>query len=336
MHCGPSMTSSDASEPPSPEDVKAAAQRLRGYAVRTPLLESPLLNDHLGGRLLVKAETLQRTGSFKFRGAFNRLAQLTPSAREQGVVAYSSGNHAQGVAAAAQILHIPALIVMPADAPAAKIAGTHAYGAEVAFYDRRADDREAIAEALARERGATLVPPFDDPRIIAGQGTTGLELAEQAEEAEARLDDILVPCSGGGLSAGIAVALADSVPTVRVSVVEPAGFDDAARSLAAGERLPVNPGGTSICDALMAPRIGALTFAALSRHRAGAVAVDDAATKRAVRTAFETFRLVCEPSGAIALAAVLEGAVPVSGRTVAVVASGGNVDAEVFAGLIAG
>jgi len=324
------MRSSAASDPDI-EDIRAASRRLEGRAVVTPLLESPLLNARLGGRLLVKAESLQRTGSFKFRGAYNTLAQLDAAQRRGGVVAYSSGNHAQGVAAAAQLLGMPALIVMPADAPAIKVANTRGYGAEVVLYDRYRESREEIGRRIAAARGAALVPPFDDPRVIAGQGTAGLEIAAQAKALGARLDAVIIPCSGGGLAAGCALALAAECPGVAVYTAEPVGFDDMRRSLAAGERVANDPGARSICDALLAPMPGEVTFPINRRLLAAGVAVSDDEVFAAMATAFGELKLVVEPGGAAALAAALSGKIDVKQRTVAVIASGGNVDPAIFA-----
>lgn len=320
---------------PTVKDVEAAAVRLKGKAVLTPLLESPLLNARLGGRLLVKAEMLQRTGSFKFRGAFNRISLIPEADRARGVIAFSSGNHAQGVAAAAKAFGIAATIIMPSDAPAVKVRNTRALGAEVIFYDRWTESREAIGARLAEETGATLVRPYDDPGIIAGQGTIGLEIAAQAEAAGARLDACVVCCGGGGLVAGTALALADRSPGTPVFAAEPAGFDDTARSLAAGERLANAPGATSFCDAIVTPMPGEVTFRINARLLAGGVAVSDAEVADAMRTAFDALRVVVEPGGAVALAAALSGKVPVAGRTVAVVCSGGNVDPDVFVRVLA-
>jgi threonine dehydratase len=333
------MPSSAASEPIAPlptiDDIIGAARRLEGHAVLTPLLESPAINARLGGRLLVKAEPLQRTGSFKFRGAFNALAQLEPQQRRAGVVAYSSGNHAQGVAAAAQALGIRAAIVMPADAPAIKIANTRRWGAEVVLYDRLAENREAIAGRIAAERGAALIPPFDDPRVIAGQGTAGLEIASQAKALGARLDAVVIPCGGGGLTAGCALALRTLSPDTAVHTAEPLGFDDTRRSLLADERVANAPGAQSICDALQAPMPGRLTFEINHRLVAGGFAVNDGDVLEAMATAFAELKLVIEPGGATALAAVLSGKLDGRGRTLAVIASGGNVDAATFARALA-
>ncbi|HXQ67427.1 MAG TPA: threonine/serine dehydratase [Alphaproteobacteria bacterium] len=324
----------EAGRVPTLEAVRDAAKRLAGWAVKTPLLESPALNARLGGRLLIKAEVLQRTGSFKFRGAYNRISRIPAEARAEGVVAFSSGNHAQGVAAAAQLLGMPAAIVMPADAPKMKVANTRGYGAEVVFYDRYKEDREAVAAKVVAERRATLVRPYDDAYIIAGQGTAGLELVEQAAERGIRLDAALAPCSGGGLISGIAIVLAELSPGTTVHTVEPEGFEDTARSLAAGRRLSNVSGGTTICDALMADQPGELTFAAMQGRVKSGFVVSEAEVGRAMALAFEYFKLVVEPSGAVALAAVLAGKVPLAGRAIAVVCSGGNVDLGLYRRLL--
>jgi threonine dehydratase len=326
------MTSSPASERPLPDiaAIRAAAERLAGHAVLTPLLESPAVNARLGGRLLVKAEPLQRTGSFKFRGAYNTLSQLDAGQRRRGVVTWSSGNHAQGVAAAAQLLGIPALIVMPSDAPAIKIANTRGYGAEIVLYDREREQREVIGTRIAEERGAVIVAPYDEPQVIAGQGTCGLEIAAQAKAKDARLDAVLVCCGGGGLTAGCATALAAESPGTTIYAVEPEAFNDTGRSLAAGERLANAPGGRSFCDALLAPIPGELTFAINRRLVAGGLAVSDREVAQAMALAFNDFKLVVEPGGAVALAAVLSGKIAIKNRTIAVVASGGNVDRQTF------
>jgi threonine dehydratase len=317
-------------------DVEAAAGRLAGVAVETPLIESPALNERLGARVLLKLETLQRVGAFKFRGAYNRLVQLDAEGRRRGVVAFSSGNHAQGVALAARLLGIPALIVMPSDAPEVKVTATLGYGAEVRRYDRLTESREAIAAAIAEERGATVVPAFDDPHIIAGQGTVGLEMARQAAAAGARLDIALAPVSGGGLLAGISLALKAHAPGAELWGVEPAGFDDLRRSLQAGRRTTIIPPGRSLCDALESPAPGELTFPILQRNLAGAVAVTDAEVAEAMRYAFATLKLVVEPGGSAGLAALLAGHIDVAGRTVGLVLSGGNVDPDLFARVIRG
>jgi len=315
---------------PTFADVEAAARRITGVARRTPLLAGTPLDELTGGRVLLKLESLQRTGSFKIRGAYNRLVQLGPEERSAGVVAFSSGNHAQGVACAAALLGMHATIVMPADAPRAKLDGTRAFGAEIVIYDRERESREAIASALATERGATLVPAFDDPHVIAGQGTVGLELMQQARELDATPDQVLIACSGGGLVSGSALAVRELSPSTEVLCVEPAGFDDTRRSLEAGRRLTNAGGARSICDGLQSPSPGVLTFALMRRLLAGGVAVTDAQVQAAMAWAFRYLKLVMEPSGAVALAALLAGLVPTRGRTIAIVVTGGNVDAEMF------
>ena len=320
---------------PTVTDIDSAARRLAGQAVATPLLESPLLNERLGGRVLVKAEMLQRTGSFKFRGAYNRISRIPQDRRSAGVVAYSSGNHAQAVAAVARLLGIAATIVMPADAPSVKRRGTEAWGARVVAYDRHRDDREAIGATIAAETGATLVKPYDDPLVIAGQGTVGLELAAQLAATDARPDAVLVPCGGGGLVAGVSIALADRLPGVPVHPVEPEGFDSTGRSLAAGERVRCDIAAASICDSLLAPMPGEITFAVNRRTLAGGLTVGDRDALAGVAAAFEYLKLVAEPGGAVGLAALLSGRCDAKGRTVAVVCSGGNVDPARFTDALA-
>jgi threonine dehydratase len=307
-------------------DVEAAAQRLQGIAVRTPLLSNFWLDEAVGARVLIKPEVLQHTGSFKFRGASNRLRQVPEEERRNGVVAWSSGNHAQGVAAAARQLGMKATIVMPADTPAVKVANTRALGATVVFYDRTTEDREAIGRKIAAESGAITLPPYDDPAVMAGQGTIGLEIAEDAARLGVTLDAVLAPCSGGGLISGVATAMKAKSPATQVVAVEPEGFDDTARSLASGARERNASGGGSICDALLTQVPGELTFAVNSRLLAGAVAVSDEEALRAVAFANQRLRLVVEPGGAVALAALLAGKLDVTGKTVAVVLSGGNID----------
>jgi threonine dehydratase len=319
---------------PEFKDIEKAARRIEGFAVRTPVLESPKLNAITGGRILVKAECLQRTGSFKFRGAWNMISKLDAKKAKGGVVAYSSGNHAQGVAAAAQIKGLPALIVMPADTPMIKQENTRSYGAEVVTYDRATQSREEIAERFRKERNAVMVPPFEHADIIAGQGTAGLELAEEAQDRGIRLDDVLVCCSGGGLTAGVALAMAELQPAAKVHSVEPAGFDDYARSLKAG-RIERNPKASgSICDALMSPSPGEMTFAINSRLLGEGLTVTDAEAAEAVRFAFEVLKLVLEPGGAVALAAVLAGRIATKGKAVGIIASGGNCDPALYAKIL--
>ncbi len=316
---------------PTYVDILDAADRLAGVAEVTPLLHSAALDEVTGGRVFVKAEVLQTTGSFKFRGAYNRLSRLTPDQRRAGVVAFSSGNHGQGVAAAAALVGCPALIVMPADAPAVKIEATRALGAEIVFHDRFTQPREAIAATLATERGAVLVPSYDDPHVVAGQGTVGLETARRLEAAGERADLLLCPASGGGLMAGIALAFQALSPATALYAVEPRGFEDHALSLAAGERVAGPPGARSLCDALLAPLPGRLTFPINRSRLAGALAVSDDEALAAMAFGFHKLRLVLEPGGAVALAALLSGRVDLRGRTAVVVASGGNVDPALFA-----
>ena len=321
---------------PSYEGVLDAARQIEGVAVRTPLIESPALNARLGGRVLIKAETLQRAGAFKFRGAYNRISRLDEDERRRGVVAFSSGNHAQGVAAAARLVGAPAIIVMPADSPAVKVEGVRAFGGEVRFYDRWSESREAIGAAIAEERGSVLVPPFDDPFVIEGQGTTALELLEQTPLlGGGAIDQLLCGASGGGLIAGINLVMAERSPETRVTVVEPEAFDDTARSLAAGARVGHPQGAPSICDALMAPTPGELTFP-INRRCAGAITVSDAEVAEAVAFAFRQLKLVVEPGGAVGLAALLSGKAEAKDRTTVVVLSGGNVDPSLFAAIIEG
>lgn len=321
---------------PEFSDIEAAARRIACRAVRTPTLENPHLNDLCGGRILIKAECLQRTGSFKFRGAWNMISQLDPRHHPGGVVAYSSGNHAQGVAAAAQIRGLPALIVMPADTPEIKKANTRGYGAEIVTYDRASESREEIAMRIAQERNAVMVPPFDHRDIIAGQGTAGLELARDAAARDAVLDDVLVCCSGGGLTAGCALALKALSPGTIVHTVEPAGFDDYARSLKSGKRERNRSASGSICDALLTPMPGELTFAVNAPLLGEGLAVTDDEARAAVRYAFEWLKLVAEPGGAAALAAVLAGRIATRGRTIGILLSGGNIDAALHSSIVNG
>ncbi len=318
------------STPPSFADVEAAARRLEAVVVRTPLVENARVNAQLGGRLLVKAECLQRTGSFKLRGAFNFLSLMSAADRVKGVVGWSSGNHAQGLAEAARLLGVKATIVMPADAPALKVANTRASGAEIVLYDRVKESREELGLGIASKTGATVVPPYDHPWILTGQGTAGLEIVEQAKAMGARLDAVAAPCSGGGLSTGIALAVKGLSPDTLVHAGEPAGFDDLARSLKSGRKEKNDKLSGSICDALLAPTPGDVTFPLAQKLLAPGLVVTDDEVLDAMETAFREFKLVVEPGGAVALAAALTGKLPVKGRAVAVVCSGGNVDHETF------
>jgi threonine dehydratase len=317
-------------------DIQDAAARLAGHAVATPLIESPALNERLGGRVLIKPETLQRAGAFKFRGAYNRLSRLTADERRRGVVAFSSGNHAQGVALAARLLGCPALIVMPSDSPSVKVEGTRGFGAEIRFYDRFTEDRVAIADQIAAERGCVVVPSYDDPHIIAGQGTVGLEIVEQARALGLELDRVLSPVGGGGLIAGISTAVKALSPSTQVWGAEPAGFDETRRSLASGQRETIDDGARSFCDALLTPTPGELTWPINQRTLSGVVAVTDAEVAQAMRYAFAVLKLVVEPGGCVALAAALTGKVDLKGKSAAIVCSGGNVDPGLFARVLGG
>lgn len=317
-------------------DIQDAAARLAGHAVVTPLIESPALNERLGGRVLIKPETLQRAGAFKFRGAYNRLSRLSEDERRRGVVAFSSGNHAQGVALAARLLGCPALIVMPHDSPSVKVEGTRGFGAEILFYDRFTEDRVAIADKIAAERGCVVVPSYDDPHIIAGQGTVGLEIVQQARALGVELDRVLSPVGGGGLIAGASTAVKALSPATQVWGAEPAGFDETRRSLASGRRETVDPDARSICDALLTPIPGELTWPINRQNLSGVVAVTDAEVAEAMRYAFSTLKLVVEPGGCAALTAALTGKVDLKGKTAAIVCSGGNVDPALYARVLAG
>ena len=320
---------------PTAADVDAAAQRLAGIALRTPLVTSPVLDALTGARVFLKAETLQRTGSFKFRGAYNKLSSLPQAERAGGVVAFSSGNHAQGVAAAARLLGMPAVIVMPADAPRPKRERTAALGAEVVLYDRVREDRQAIAREIAETRHAALVPPYDDPLVIAGQGTAGREIVEDLAAQGLAADIVAVTASGGGLTAGIALAVKARMPQARLYTAEPEGFDDHARSFRSGRRERNTAITGTICDALMAQTPGELTFA-INRELVGqGAAVSDEEVAAAVAFAFHELKLVVEPGGAVALAALLSRKIDVKGRIAVGVLSGGNVDPDLFHRLVA-
>lgn len=310
-------------------DVRSAAERLRGITVKTPLIRSAELDERCRGTVLLKPECLQRTGSFKLRGAYNLMSRLAPA--KGGVVAWSSGNHAQGVAAAGKLLGIHAAIVMPEDAPPAKIENTRRLGGETILYDRYTGDREAIARAVAADRDAELVPSYEHEAIIAGQGTVGLELMAEARELGAVPDQVLICCGGGGLSAGSAIAIRDASPDAAVWLVEPADFDDTRRSFEAGRRVANGSDARSICDALQTSTPGAMTFAINQQLAAGVLTVTDADVRDAMRFAFRHLKLVVEPGGAVALAALLAGKVDTADRVTAIVLSGGNVDEALFA-----
>ncbi len=320
---------------PTAADVDEAARRLAGIALHTPLLTSAALDAMTGGRIFLKAETLQRTGSFKFRGAYNKLAAIPPERRSGGVVAFSSGNHAQGVAAAARLLGMRCVIVMPADAPRAKRERTAALGAEVVLYDRARDDREAIAGDIATRRGAILVPPYDDALIIAGQGTAGREIVDDLGALGLTPDVVVVTASGGGLTAGMALAIKARVPEATLYTAEPQGFDDHARSFRSGRREENAALTGTICDALMARMPGKLTFAINQSLVGAGVAASDEEVGAAVAFAFSELKLVVEPGGAVALAALMTGKVDVKDKIGVAVLSGGNIDPEVFSRLVA-
>ncbi len=329
------MTEIVKNPPVGAADIDAAARVVAPFAVRTPLLSFPVLNERAGTKVFLKPEMLQRTGSFKFRGAFNKLSSIPQDKRSGGVVAFSSGNHAQGVAAAAKILNMQATIVMPADSPLTKRERTKAYGAEVVLYDRNREDREAIANDIAGKRGATLVRPYDDPFVIAGQGTAGREIAEDMAALGLVPDIVVAPASGGGLIAGVATAVKARFPQAEVIVAEPEGYDDHALSLRVGHREAHPAAAPTICDALMAAMPGEMTFSINSKLLAKGVSVTDAEVGAAVAFAYRELKLVVEPGGAVGLAALLAGRIDARDKNVVIVLSGGNVDAELFAKLVA-
>jgi threonine dehydratase len=320
---------------PTYADVLAAAARLRGRVVHTPMLRNPLLDQLAGGTVLIKPESLQRTGSFKLRGATNAVLKLTPAQRAAGVVTHSSGNHGQAIACAAAAEGVHALIAMPQDAPAIKVESTRRWGAEISFFDRATTDREVLAYKLAEQSGATVLPPFDHPDVIAGQGSLALELIADAAAEGLTLDALAVCTGGGGLIAGCALAVEGASPATDVWAVEPEGWDDTARSLAGGERIANDGKGAMLCDALLSMRPGAMTFAVNQPRLKGGLVVTPEEVLRAMRFAFESLKIVVEPGGAVALAAVLAGKLPARGRTIGVVISGGNVDPAVFARALA-
>ncbi|MEG1451350.1 threonine ammonia-lyase [Brevundimonas sp.] len=317
---------------PSYAGVLDAARQIASAIVRTPLLEHPALNAAIGGRVLMKAESLQVAGAFKYRGAYNRISRLSPDELSRGIVAYSSGNHAQAAAAAAQFMGTRAVIIMPSDSPKIKVEGVKSLGGEVRFYDRWSESREAIGAEIATERGSIVVPPFDDPFIIEGQGTCALELLD---DADGPIDQLLCGASGGGLIAGINLVMAERSPDTAVYVVEPQDFDDTRRSLEAGTPTPHPKGAPSICDALMAPVPGQITFP-INQRLSGALTVSDAEVCEAMRFAFRHLKLVIEPGGAVSLAALLSGKIDARDQTTAIIVSGGNVDPQQFADIITG
>jgi threonine dehydratase len=312
------------------EMIRAAQTRLQGVVRRTPLLSSPFLDEIAGRRVWVKPECLQHTGSFKFRGGWSALSALPEDVRARGVIAFSSGNHAQGVALAARSHNAPAVIIMPSDAPRMKIDNTRALGAEVVLYDRGSEDRDVIGNRLSQDRGLTLIKPYDEPEVIAGQGTCGLEIAEQAKEHGISQAQVLVCCGGGGFASGIALALEAEAPDMQMRPVEPEGFDDVARSLRSGGIERNNRMSGSLCDAIITPQPGDLTFPILKRLAGPGLVVTEDDALRAVALAFSRLKVVAEPGGAVALAAALFHADQIDGEDVIVTISGGNVDADVF------
>ncbi|WP_420547102.1 threonine ammonia-lyase [Curvivirga sp.] len=316
-------------------DIVTAASRIKGYATRTSLIESPFINEKLGGRALFKPECLQKTGSFKFRGAINTINALSDQQKKKGVVAFSSGNHAQGVAHAAQLAGIPAVIIMPADAPKIKIENTRAYGAEVILYDRYNEDREAIGLKVQEERGSYLIKPYDAELTLTGQGTAGLEIAEDCKAMGIDPDQLLSPCGGGGLMAGLCLAMAETFPETKLYGVEPADFDDTKRSLETGCYEENDPSARSICDALLSPSPGKITFPINQNRLSGGLSVTDEEVKHAMRIAFRDLKLVVEPGGVVALAALLAGKIDTKDKTTIIVLSGGNVDDEMYRSILA-
>lgn len=317
--------------------IRAAAARAKGHVRQTPLLSAPALDDIAGRKVFAKAEVLQLTGSFKFRGAWSAVSNLPAAERTKGVLAFSSGNHAQGVAYAAALHGVQATIIMPADAPQAKIDNTRFYGAEVILYDRKGgEDRNVIGARLQEERGLPLIKPFDNAYVIAGQGTCGLEIAQQAREAGIEQAEVLACCGGGGLSAGIVLALEADAPRMRLRTVEPEGFDDTARSLAAGEICRNTGPEAGLCDAIVTPAPGQLTFPILNRLAGAGIVVSDDEVRAAMRAAYAHLKLVVEPGGAVALAAALFHGAELEGDTAIVTLSGGNVDPDLFADILRG
>ncbi|MEL6111844.1 MAG: threonine/serine dehydratase [Pseudomonadota bacterium] len=319
----------------SADGIYEAAERLKGYAVHTPLIENDLLNKRLGGRVLMKAEVLQHCGSFKFRGAFNRLSQLNADERKKGVLAWSSGNHAQGVARAARHFDLPAVIVMPADAPALKVEKVRAYGAQIITYDRYREDREAIGRPLAAEKGYALAPSYDHVDIIEGQGTAALEAASQAKALGVTMDEFVICCGGGGLTAGCATILKEVSPQTAITIAEPEGFAESWASIASGARCHADITQTTECDAIATPTPGRLTLPIMEKLVSGGVSLTQAEVRAAMIFAFKYLKLVLEPGGAVALAAVLAGHVPVRDKIVGLTLSGGNIDSDLFAQILA-
>lgn len=316
------------------EDIQQAAQRLDGVAIKTPLLSSKVLNERLNAEVYIKPECLQHIGAFKFRGAYNRLSQLSSAERARGVVAFSSGNHAQGIALAAQLLQMNATIVMPSDAPAIKKEGTERLGATIRLYDRATESREELADEIAATTGAVLVPAFDDVDIIAGQGTCGLEIMRQMQQLDKVPDCVLSPCGGGGLLAGVSIAVKAGNASTQVYGVEPEHYNDSYLSKRAGERVKINPQLKTKCDALMATMPGELTWSINSKTVDDFLLVSEEDVAHAISFAFRYLKLVVEPGGAVALAALLQRKLDIAGKTVAIILSGGNIDSQSFSGCL--
>jgi len=319
---------------PSYASVLKASETIKDHAVRTPLIESLALNEKLGARLFIKCEMLQHTGSFKFRGAYNALANLTSEQRANGVFAYSSGNHAQGIALAAKLLGTHATILMPEDTPAIKVSNTKGYGAQVVSYDRYKESREEIGAQIASDQNLTLIKPYDNVDVISGQGTVGLEIAQQLEHRKIAADMVAAPCGGGGLLSGISLAMSSLSPDTAIYSAEPENFDDTARSLSLNSRVANSGDHRSICDAILTPMPGEITFPIMNAHVNSGLIVTDNEVKDAIRTAFQYFKVIVEPGGAVALAAFLTGKVNIENKTAVAVCSGGNVDKDLFSSII--
>jgi len=329
------MTTSNLTDtPPTFDDIQAAAIRIDGIAFKTPLLESKLLNEKLGGRVLFKAECLQKTGSFKFRGATNNIACLSEAQKSKGVVAFSSGNHAQGVALAATSSGVKSTIIMPEDAPTMKIKNTKAFGADVILYNRYSEDREEIGRKFSEKTGAILIKPYDAPLTIAGQGTIGLEIAAQCGEQDITPDYLLAPCGGGGLMAGLCLSISKKLPATKLYSVEPDGFDDTKQSLETGNYETIDKAAKTFCDAIMTPTPGKLTFPINQKYLSGGLSVSDLEVSAGMMAAFEYLKLVVEPGGCVGLAALLADRLPIKGKTAIVVLSGGNVDADLYKSIL--
>jgi len=328
------MANNIEARPVTADGVRRAAERIKGHAIRTPLIENKFLNDAVDGRVLVKAEPLQVGGSFKFRGAFNLVSQLTASERERGVLAWSSGNHAQGIARAARHFGTQATIIMPKDTPALKVEQVRAFGAEIIFYDRYSEDREAIAKPIVEKTGMVLAPSFDHPDIIEGQGTLGMEVVEDARAMDVDLDAFIVCCGGGGLTSGCATIIDDMSPNTQTWISEPEGFDDTWLSIQKGERVSIDITQRTICDAIATPTPGRLTFPIMQKLVRGGVNVTEAEVGQAMIFAFKYLKVVAEPGGAVALAAILSGKFDGKGKTTAITISGGNVDPALYAEIL--